>query len=385
MRLLVEPKFDLYVDIITSKAKSRANIIQLQWGELSASPPKGVSDFFIEAFDKDYLRYTSPHGDVGFREAIREKLAKKNKITADIENILVTSGGTAAINFAFRVIAGDGGYILIQDPSWFGYPGISNYVGAKTVRLPELKYGYEEFENIYKSVRDRGGELRMIVLNYPSNPTGYVFDEETLKSALDFAEDYGVLLLSDEAYEDYVFSGTHTSIASIKGLEHILSIFTLSKTYAFTGLRIGYAVGPKELIDSMAVAQVHTYISPPSINQYVAMRILQADMDRSFIEENLRMLKHNLKIVMEAIEENGWDFIEPRGGIYAFIRLPRIKSHKFALRLLEEKKVAVAPGVDFGDRWIDWIRITIAKATDEIVEGLNRISQLYRETHHSCC
>jgi len=386
MKLLVEPKFDLYVDIITSRAKSRKDVIQLQWGELAAKPPKKISEFFLEGYAKGKVRYTAPHGDLELREAIKEKLRRKNKIDADIDNIIVTTGGTAAINFVFRIIAGDGGYIIIQDPSWFGYTGIANYVGAKTIRVSEIKYGYEEFKRVYDEIRGKGGEVRGIVLNYPSNPTGHVFDVDTMKEALDFAEDYDVLLISDEAYEDYVFEGEHVSIGSIKGIEKVLSVFTLSKTYAFTGLRIGYAVGAKEIIDAMATAQVHTYISPPALNQYVAMKILRENLDRPFVEENLKLLRSNLKIVKEFIHENSWEIIEPKGGIYAFIRLPRIKSPDFALKLLEEKKVAVAPGVDFGDKWVDWIRITIAKSEDEIIEGLKRMRELYlEEIKPPCC
>jgi len=377
MKLLVEPRFDLYVDIITARAKSEENVIQLQWGELAAKPPEEIVEFFLEGYRKGKIRYTAPQGDIELREAIRDKVRKKNRINVDVDNIIVTVGGTAAINFVFRIIAGDGGYIIIQDPSWFGYTGIANYVGARTMRILEIKYGYEEFKKAYEEVRAKGGELRGIVLNYPANPTGYVFDTEIMREAIDFAEDYDILIISDEAYEDYVFEGEHTSIGSIRGINNVLSVFTISKTYAFTGLRIGYAVGPEEIINAMATAQVHTYISPPAINQYVAMRILRENLDRPFVEENLKLLRKNLKIVRDFVYENSWEMVEPKGGIYAFIRLPGIKSQNFALKLLEEEKVAIAPGVDFGEKWTDWIRITIAKSEEEIVEGLSRIKKLY--------
>ena len=369
-------KFDLYVDVITEKAKRMGDVIELQWGELASKPPREVEKFFVEAFRGGYVRYTSPYGDIRLREAIRNKLRRKNGIEVDIDNILVTIGGTAAINFAFKVV-GERNYIIIQDPSWFGYPGIASYVGVKLYRLREPEYGYDSFRKAYEEIKREGGKLRAIVLNYPSNPTGHIFGESTLREAIDFADDYDITLISDEAYEDYVFKGKHISIASIKGIDNIISVFSLSKTYAFTGLRIGYVVGPKEIIDSMAVAQVHTYISPPSINQYVAKRILEEELERGHVERNLALLRKNLGIVKKYVEKESWEMVEPQGGIYAFIRLPQADSVKFSIALLEEKKVAVAPGIDFGERWKEWIRITIAKSEEEVREGLNRIAELY--------
>ncbi|MEX0568568.1 MAG: pyridoxal phosphate-dependent aminotransferase, partial [Candidatus Njordarchaeota archaeon] len=324
MRLLIEPKFDLYVDVITTKAKKMKDTIQLQWGELASMPPKNIVEYFEEAYNLGYVRYTLPHGDIDLRKAIVDKLRQKNNIDTEVDNILVTVGGTAAINFVFLAVAGDGSYVLVQDPSWFGYIGISHLVGARLIRLEEVKYGYEMFEEIYSDLRAKDKNLKVIVLNYPSNPTGYVFGADILKEAIDFSEDYDVVLLSDEAYEDYVFEGKHISLGSIRGLDRIVSVFTLSKTYAFTGLRVGYAVGQKEIIDAMAVAQVHTYISPPALNQYVARRILEEKLEEKVLKENLKRLRSNLRVVLDYVEENGWEIIEPRGGIYVFIRLPRV-------------------------------------------------------------
>lgn len=379
MKLLFEPRFDLIVDIITSKAKTTPNIIQLQWGELATVPPRIIRDFFLEAFDKGLTRYTLPHGDIRLREVIREKLLEKNRINASIKNILVTVGSTAAINFVFRVIAGDSGYIIIQDPSWFGYPGIAHYVGAKVFRILESSYSYEALEEAKRKIDNIGGELRGIVMNYPANPTGYVFSEGIMKEVLEFARDYDLLVISDEAYEDYVFYGKHTSIASLGGLDNVVAVYTISKTYSFTGLRIGYAVGKKELIDAMALAQVHTYISPPAINQYVAMRLLQENIAKQVVVENLKLLTQNLKIAKDLAEEYDWDYIDPRGGIYFFFRIPRIDSGEFALKLVEKYGVAVAPGIDFGEKWREWIRITIAKSKEEVEEGLRRIRLLQKE------
>ncbi|MHA1676606.1 MAG: pyridoxal phosphate-dependent aminotransferase [Candidatus Njordarchaeales archaeon] len=379
MKLLLKPEFDLFVDRITAKAKEVKNIIQLQWGELAVKPPLDIIKFFKESYDHGYVRYTTPHGDNSLRQVLVDKLKRKNNVNADIENILVTVGGTAAINFAFRVVAGDGGYILTQDPAWFGYSGIAHIAGAKTIKAKESEYSYELFEKIYKKLKEENKELRVIVLNYPANPTGHIFDVHTLKEALDFSEDYDVLLLSDEAYEDFVFKGKHVSLGSLRGLDKVVSIYTFSKTYAFTGLRIGYAVGNKDLINAMAVAQVHTYISPPSINQYVARRILEEELEEPFVKKNLKILQKNLKLVMDYVEDHAWEMIEPKGGIYAFIRLPGVDSGNFSLKLLEKMNVAVAPGIDFGENWKDWLRITIARTEEEIQEGLDRISKLYSE------
>ena len=372
-------RFITKTDRIIAKAREKA-AIRLQWGEPAFKLPidvkERIKNALTEAIDKGLTRYTSPAGLEELRSIIVDKLKEKNKINASVEEIVVTVGGTAALSFIFKILAKDN-FIVIPDPGWFAYPPVAHIVGADIIYVPEERYGYEELLKAKAEAERRGKKLKAIVINSPSNPSGYIYSKAQLKEILDFAEDYSIFVISDEVYEDFVLKGKHVSAASLNK-ERVLSVFSLSKTYSLTGLRIGYIVAPDEsLAKKIAIAQLHTYVCPPSITQYVAMICIREKIEGMYIKEWLKGIEENVEYVAKALLERNIRWREPMGGIYVWFPLPKVDSAKFAEKLLEEKGVGVAIGEDFGTRWQEYIRVLSAVDGQVFREGLTRIFDLY--------
>lgn len=370
-------KLVTHTDRIIARAR-RPGVIRLQWGEPAFPPPRAVREALLEALDLGLTRYTPPAGLPELREAIARKLREKNSVMCDAREVVVTAGGTAALHFVFRLLA-RGGAVAVQDPGWFAYPAIIRVAGAEVVWVPEEKLGYEELERAREDAKRKGLDLRVVVVNTPSNPSGTMFSRETLKEVLDFAEDRGVWVVSDEVYEDFVLDGTHVSPASISR-ERVFAVYSLSKTYALTGLRIGYVVAPDESwARRLTIMQLHTYVCPTSFAQHVARVLIERRVEREYMSEWLSTIRKNVELTERALRERGIEWRRPKGGIYAWFPLPGQDSAEFARLLLEKMSVAVAVGKDFGTRWDEWIRVTTAVPSDTYEEGLRRIFKLYDE------
>ncbi len=366
-----------HTDRVIAKAKA-PDIIKLSWGEPAFPPSKKIREALLEAFNKGYTRYTPPAGLQELREAISDKLRRKNKIDTDPSEIIVTVGGTGALHLIFRLIA-KGEVITIPNPGWFAYPSVIRVAEANLVWIDEKKYGYEALQKAREGLKRKGKELKAIVINSPSNPSGYIFSEKQLKEILDFAEDYSAYIISDEVYEDFILEGKHISIASIKK-DCVFTVFSLSKTYALTGLRIGYIVAPdKQIAKELTILQLHTCVCPTSFAQYVALVCIRDRIEEEYISKWISVIKENIQYLDKKLKERGITWEKPKGGIYAWFPLPRIDSKKFAFELLEKKKVAVAVGADFGTKWDEYIRITTAVEPEIFREGIDRILQYYDE------
>jgi len=216
-------------------------------------------------------------------------------------------------------------------------------------------------------------------MNSPSNPTGYVFNREQLKEIIDFAEDYSVYIVSDEVYEDFILAGKHVSPASLSR-EYVFSVSSLSKTYGLTSLRIGYIVAPdREATRKLIIAQLHTHVCTPSFAQYVALICIREHVEREYIDRWLKTIGMNINYIDELLMKSNIEWNRPLEGIYVLFPLPNVDSWEFALKLLEEKKVSVAVGEDFGTKWNEYVRVLTAVDAQVFKEGVKRIFELYDE------
>jgi len=368
-------------DRITAKSRE-ISCIRLHLGEPALKFPsvvrERIKEALIEALERGVTRYTPPAGLTELREVLVDKLRDRNRIDADLNEIVVTAGGTAALSLIFRFFAKNS-FVAIPDPGWFAYPSIIRVAEADVIHVSEQEYGYEALLKAREEAKKRNKELKIIVVNSPSNPTGHIFNKEQLREIIDFAEDYSVYIVSDEVYEDFILTGEHVSPAALSK-EHVFSVFSLSKTYGLTGLRIGYIVAPdREKARKLTVAQLHTYVCPTSFAQYIALVCIRERIEREYINQWLETIKMNVEYIDELLMERNIEWTRPLGGIYVWFPLPNVDSWEFALKLLEEKRVSVAVGEDFGTKWNEYVRVLTAVDTQLFREGVNRIFRLYDE------
>jgi aspartate/methionine/tyrosine aminotransferase len=220
---------------------------------------------------------------------------------------------------------------------------------------------------------------RVLVVNTPSNPTGAVFPRETLEGLLDIAERFGLVVISDEVYEDIVFEGAHSSLASLGGAAPVISVFSFSKGYAMTGWRIGYLTAPAAIADAVVKAQEAVVACPSSLAQHAALAALSGPQD--CIDEMRDEYRSRRDLAVQLLEDEGLFLTRPRGTFYVMADIARsgLDSYELARRLLVERGVAVAPGETFGDAARSAVRLSLASSPETIREGITRLGEAIRQ------
>lgn len=375
---------------ITDKAqkmrKSGIDIIGFGAGEPDFDTPENIQQAGIEAIKTGKTRYTAASGIPELKTAICEKLKRDNNLEYDNTNILVSSGAKHSIFNAFYAVLNEGDEVIIPVPYWVSYPEFIKVVGGvpvlvKTKESNDFKYTKECLE---KAITDK---TKVIVLNSPSNPTGTVYTRTELEMIAEIAVKNNIFIISDEIYEKLVYDGEeHISIASLNEDIKKLTIVIngMSKAFAMTGWRIGYAAAESEIIKVMSNIQSHTTSNASSISQYASVEGLNGDqsvicdMIKEFDKRRIYMADRVNKI-------NYLSCNMPKGAFYVMANITEakgktIRGHKiensldFTSLLLEEAKVAVVPGIAFGDD--DYVRLSYATSMENIEKGLDRIEEV---------
>ncbi|MEM3641937.1 MAG: pyridoxal phosphate-dependent aminotransferase [Candidatus Bathyarchaeia archaeon] len=357
-------------------AQKYGNVINLTVGEPDFDTPKHVVEAAIEAMRRAYTHYTPNAGLIMFREAVAEKVKRENGIDVDPETeVMATVGAMGALSLAMLAIIDKGDEVLIPDPGFPSYKAQVILAGGRPVQYPlKEEDGFSiRVEDIEKLVTKK---TKAIILNTPSNPTGTVLNEKILRRISELAIEKDFIVISDEAYEAITYDGVrHVSIASLPDMkERTISIFTLSKTYAMTGWRIGFAVANKEIIGQMTKLQEHISAHPSSISQMAAVAALKGE--KSHVEMMVKEYSARRELVLKGLAEMPKiKCLKPQGAFYVF---PNIKgfgmsSEEFAMRMLEKARVVLVPGTAFGDNGEGYIRISYATSREKLAEALTRI------------
>ncbi len=375
---------------ITAKAqemkKSGIDIIGFGAGEPDFDTPENIQNAGIEAIKTGKTRYTAASGIPELKEAICEKLKKDNDLDYETSNILISSGAKHSIFNAFYAILNPGDEVIVPVPYWVSYPEFIKVVGGtpvlvKTEEDKGFKYTKECLEKAITK------NTKAIILNSPSNPTGTVYNRSELEMIAEIAVKNNIFIISDEIYEKLVYDGEeHISIASLNEDIKKLTIVIngMSKAYAMTGWRIGYAAADKEIIKVMTNIQSHTTSNASSISQYASVEGLRGDqsvickMIEKFDERRIYMADRINKM-------NYLSCIMPKGAFYVMANITEAKgktikgreikdSLDFTCLLLEEAEVAVVPGIAFGDD--DYVRLSYATSMENIEKGLDRIEKI---------
>jgi len=355
------------------KMEETPDLLNLSAGEVAFDPPAELVEAAIRAMQEGRNRYTSTHGIPGIRKAVADFLEREMGVTIDPEeNVLMTVGGMEAIYLAFRLLVGTGDEVLLPDPGWGILRPIAQRLGGVLRFYPLTKDDAWTIDPqvILDRIHDR---TKLLVINTPSNPTGAVLSSEGYEAVLDKAREYGVFVLSDEVYHNYVYQGRHTSALQFDHLDHVIVINSFSKTFAVTGWRLGYAVAHPWVIRQMGVYKESISLCSFSIGQWAMSGYLGAS--RPYLDRVRDLCRGNMERMVARLNKiPGVRCPAPTGGIYVMADFSGIEPSEEALfqRLLEGG-VAVVPGGFFGSRGAGHARIMFATDPERIDRGLDRI------------
>ena len=344
-------------------------------GEPDFTTPERIIEKAFEWAKKGKTHYTPANGILELRQAIAQKMHKKNSITAGPENVLV-SPSKYAIYLAMYVLLEEGDGVILPDPYYSSYSDMIKLAGGKPLYTPLEKDFSFNFQQMQKLISPR---TKIMLFNNPSNPTGRVYTEKEIRELADFAIKNKLTIVSDEIYEDLIYEGKMFSPGSIEEVrDQVLTISGFSKSYAMTGWRIGYLVGTEEVIKAATKVQGQTITCVSSISQYAALEALTDDADPASFRETFR--KRRDYVFKRLSEIPGHSIIKPNGAFYAFPKYDyKMNSADFSSQLLQKQNVIVTPGTAFGNEGEHHYRLSFATSDEVLDEGISRIEKFSRE------
>lgn len=350
--------------------------ISLGVGEPDFDTPWHIRDEGIYAFERGKTFYTSNAGLKDLRIEIANYLKRTQNLEYNSDNeIIVTVGGSEAIDIGLRAIINPGDEVIIPQPSYVSYEPCAVLAGAKPVII-NLK-AENEFrltaEELRAAITDK---TKILILPFPNNPTGAIMERRDLEAIAKVCIEKDILVMSDEIYAALTYKEKHVSIAEIEGMkERTILINGFSKAYAMTGWRLGYACAPKELIQQMTKIHQFAIMCAPTISQYAAVEALKnGDKD---VEEMRQAYNQRRRFLMDSFKKMGLDCFEPFGAFYVFpcIKEFGMTSEEFATKFLQEEKVAIVPGTAFGDCGEGFLRISYAYSLENLKEAIGRLER----------
>lgn len=349
--------------------------ISLGVGEPDFDTPWHIRDEGIYSLEKGRTFYTSNAGLKELKEEICKYTERKQGVTYDsAHEVLVTVGGSEAIDIGMRAVLNPGDEVLIPQPSFVSYEPCAIMAGGVPVII-ELK-AENEFRLTAQELEEAITEkTKLLVLPFPNNPTGAIMEREDLESIAEVIRKHDILVMSDEIYAELTYKEKHVSIIEIEGMrERTILINGFSKAFAMTGWRLGYACGPRAIIEQMLKLHQFAIMCAPTTSQYAAVEALRnGDED---VAQMKTAYNQRRRYLMNAFREMGLECFEPFGAFYVFpcIKEFGITSEEFASRLLEEEKVAVVPGTAFGDCGEGFLRISYAYSMDNLKLAIGKLA-----------
>jgi aspartate/methionine/tyrosine aminotransferase len=355
-------------------AAVQPDAVHLEIGEPDFPTPEHILEAADRAGRSGYTKYTRNAGLLSLRESACEKLWARNAIATTPERVVVTPGAVAAIFATLMVLLPPGDQVLVPDPGWPNYRMMAAALGADAVPYPlDASLGFEpDVEALARLAAAPGA--RVLVVNSPANPTGAVWPRTTHEQVLAVAAEHRLHVVSDEVYDEIVFDAEHLSPASIDGEDRVVSVFSVSKTYAMTGWRIGYLDAPAHLAPAIANAQEAFASCANTVAQKAAEAALRGPQDE--VREMRAAYRRRRDLSVELLRRHRLLVNEPRGAFYILADVSRATSdsYAFARRLLFEHGVAVAPGEAFGGAGAGLVRISLASADAGLRAGIAAIA-----------
>ncbi len=352
------------------------DVISLGVGEPDFTTPWHIREAGIYALEKGYTMYTSNYGLLELRQVLSDYLNGLYGVRYDPEReLLITSGASEGLDLALRALLNPGDEVLVSDPGYVSYEPLVVLAGGTPVPIPTREVdGFKlRPEEVEARITSR---TKVLLLGYPNNPTGAVMDREDLLEMARLAEAYDLLVISDEIYDRLVYNGEHTCFPSLPGMqERTVLVGSMSKTYAMTGWRMGYAGAPADILEAMLKVHQYTALCAPIAGQKAsieALRYGEADVQAMVEEYNQRR-----RVMVAGLCRIGLSCFEPRGAFYAFpsVQSTGMDEEEFTERLLLQEKVAVVPGTAFGECGRGHVRCCYATSMENIEEALARMAR----------
>ncbi len=349
------------------------NVLSLVIGEPDVAVAPHIAAAAKAAWDRDDTNYTANAGIPELREAIVAKLARDNGVAVETEQVWVTVGATQALHQALHLTLAAGDEVLIPDPGYTVFTMAPRMLDAVPVPyalrpgngfLPDL----DELETLVTP------RTRVLIVNSPSNPLGTVFPEAVLRDLLDFARRHDLWVISDEVYEYFTWDQPHVSMAALDEDDRVFTTFSLSKTYAMTGIRVGYLVTPRGLAATMRTVQEASISCVNTPAQYAAIAAITGSQQN--VADARTHYRDNIAAATALLDERGIEYLPPAGTFYLWINLGHATDGdvaEWAERFLLEQRVAIAPGSAFGRSGEGWIRVCVAADRADVLAGLARL------------
>ena len=352
------------------------DVVSLGVGEPDFDTPWHIRDEGIYSLEKGKTFYTSNSGLAELRNEINEYIKRTQGISYDTKKeIIITVGGSEAIDLALRAMVNPGDEVIIPEPSYVSYEPCAVLADAVPVIIP-LK-AENEFRLTAKELEDAiTDKTKIVVLPFPNNPTGAIMEKEDLCKIAKVIEEHDLYVISDEIYAELTYKGKHVSIASLPGMkERTILINGFSKAYAMTGWRLGYCCGPEVIMTQMLKIHQFAIMCAPTTSQYAAIEALRnGDEDVAMMRDSYNQRR---RFLLNAFKEMGLDCFEPFGAFYVFpcIKEFGMSSDDFAMELLNEKKIAVVPGTAFGESGEGFIRISYAYSIEKLKYAMEQLKE----------
>ena len=357
-------------------ASTMKDVVSLGVGEPDYAAPDKVIDACIASLKRKETSYTSNWGILELRQEIAKLFKKRYDLDYDpADEVMVTVGVSEAIGIIMTTFLNPGDEVLIPDPAYLAYPACVSIAHGKPVLVPtyaenEFKLTVEELE---KKVTPK---TKALLIGYPNNPTGTVMDKKSLEDIAAFAKKHDLIVISDEIYCDLTYEGQHTCFASLPGMrERTLVMNGFSKSYAMTGMRIGYICAPREALEEIYKVHQYEILCASTTSQYGALEALRScddDVKAMYDEYAARR-----EMIYQGLIDMGLPVFKPKGAFYIFpdISCTGMDDENFCDRLLKEERVGVVPGTCFGPQGKNHIRISYAASRENIAEALKRMGR----------
>ena len=360
--------------------------ISLGVGEPDFDTPWRIREEGIYSLERGKTFYTSNSGLKELKIEICKYLDRKVDVQYDYRNeVIVTVGGSEGIDIALRAMLDEGDEVLIPQPCYVSYLPCTILADGVPVTIPlqeknEFKLTAEELEAAITP------KTKVLIMPFPNNPTGSTMTREDLEPIVEVVKKYDLYVISDEIYSELTYGTEHVSIASFEGMkERTILINGFSKGFAMTGWRLGYACGPKEIIEQMVKIHQFAIMCAPTNSQYAAVEALRNCEGE--VQEMRESYNQRRRFLMNEFQKMGLQCFEPFGAFYVFPSIQEfgMTSEEFALRFLEEEKVAVVPGTAFGDCGEGFLRISYAYSIEDLKEAIGRLGRFVERLRSKTC